>query len=808
MAIYHLSAKIISRKAGQSVVASAAYRSASEIHDERLGLNFDFTRKRGVEHTEIVAPAGAPAWVLDRSKLWNAVEGAEKRKDAQLAREIELALPVELKRDEQLALLRDFVQQQFVSKGMVADFAIHRDNPENPHAHVLLTLRALTPEGFGAKERAWNDRSELMSWRAGWEEVTNAHLAQAGLSVRIDHRTLKAQHLELTPGRKIGISRARQAEEDLPPRIAERVGEQREIARENGERILADPSLALRSLTHMQATFTEQDIAKFLHTRTDGAEQFGATYLKVTTSPELVPLGHDERGRRRYTSREMLAIEKAMLTDAERLTRCRGHGIGESRQQAVLSQHGLSTEQRAAYEALTGEGDLKALVGLAGSGKSRLLAATREAWEAEGYTVKGAALSGIAAENLELASGIGSRTIASREYAWAADRDPLTSKDILVIDEAGMVGTRQLARVLEAAEAARAKVILVGDPEQLQAIEAGAAFRGILAETGHAELTEVHRQTSDWQREATQQLATGATAQALATYECEGRVVQLPTRDAARSALIDRWAHDGEEDPKRSRMMLAYTRDDVRELNVLARALRSERGELGRAEVIETERGTKEFAVGDRLYFLRNEKSLGVKNGSLGTIEDLKGGILQVKLDNTDTRLAVDTRFYRDLDYGYAATVYKAQGATVDRTYVLATYHYDRHSAYVALSRHRESATVFYGMEDFGSPYSDFVSPAQAQDRLFKVLSRARQKELAHDYLDREAEQGAQRSRSHSPDDITFESIEAARKQAAQRWLDRHEEQALNPSADAAFERSRHHSHGHSRDGAGEEFDM
>jgi ATP-dependent exoDNAse (exonuclease V) alpha subunit len=242
MAIYHLSAKIISRKAGQSVVASAAYRSASEIHDERLGLNFDFTRKRGVEHTEIVAPAGAPAWVLDRSKLWNAVEGAEKRKDAQLAREIELALPVELKRDEQLALLRDFVQQQFVSKGMVADFAIHRDNPENPHAHVLLTLRALTPEGFGAKERAWNDRSELMSWRAGWEEVTNAHLAQAGLSVRIDHRTLKAQHLELTPGRKIGISRARQAEEDLPPRIAERVGEQREIARENGERLLADPS--------------------------------------------------------------------------------------------------------------------------------------------------------------------------------------------------------------------------------------------------------------------------------------------------------------------------------------------------------------------------------------------------------------------------------------------------------------------------------------------------------------------------------------------------------------------------------------
>jgi ATP-dependent exoDNAse (exonuclease V) alpha subunit len=215
------------------------------------------------------------------------------------------------------------------------------------------------------------------------------------------------------------------------------------------------------------------------------------------------------------------------------------HGLRMGRDRTRLADEGLSVEQREAYQSLTADGDLKALIGVAGSGKSKLLSAAREAWEAEGYSVKGAALSGIAAENLSMASGIESRTIASLEYAWQGNRDRLTSKDVLVIDEAGMIGTRQLARVLEAADVAHAKVVLVGDPEQLQAIEAGAAFRGILAETGFAELTEVHRQKHAWQREATQQLASAQTKRALTAYEREGGVVQLPTREAARAALLE-----------------------------------------------------------------------------------------------------------------------------------------------------------------------------------------------------------------------------------------------------------------------------
>ncbi len=425
--------------------------------------------------------------------------------------------------------------------------------------HVLLTLRSISASGFGPKERSWNDRSKLMAWRQSWEGMSNQHLARAGYDVRIDHRSLKDQGSDLTPGRKIGVGRERQQSEALPDRITERIAEQQRIARENGEQILADPTRALKAMTHHQATFTDHDIARFLHTRTDGAEQFQAAYVKVTTSPELVALGRDDRGRQRYTSAEMLQVEAQMLRDADRMIQRQAHGVSHAHQRAALSQGALSEEQRAAFAELVGEGDVKSLVGLAGSGKSHLLAAARTAWEAQGYTVKGAALAGIAAENLEVASGITSRTLASYEFAWGQGRDELTSRDVLVIDEAGMVGTRQLARVLSAAQAARAKVVLVGDPEQLQAIEAGAAFRGVIAQSGVAELNEVRRQSHAWQRDATRQLATGGTAAALSTYEQRGGVAQLETRQAARDSLLASWVRDGEENPESSRLILAYT---------------------------------------------------------------------------------------------------------------------------------------------------------------------------------------------------------------------------------------------------------
>ena len=321
----------------------------------------------------------------------------------------------------------------------------------------------------------------------------------------------------------------------------------REIARDNGARIIADPSVALDAITHQQSTFTRRDMAMFAHRHSDGIEQFNEVMGAMRGAPDLVELGKDGRGEDRFTTRDMIEAEQRLHRAAELMAETGApRGAATPTGEAALARAEarglvLSGEQADALAHVTDGRDLGVVVGYAGTGKSAMLGVAREAWEAAGYEVRGVALSGIAAENLESGSGIASRTIASMEHGWGQGRDVLTSRDVLVIDEAGMVGTRQLERVLSHAAEAGAKVVLVGDPQQLQSIEAGAAFRSIHERHGGAEIGEVRRQREDWQRDATRDLATGRTGDAIHAYEKHGMVHAAQTREQARDDLIDRW---------------------------------------------------------------------------------------------------------------------------------------------------------------------------------------------------------------------------------------------------------------------------
>jgi Ti-type conjugative transfer relaxase TraA len=332
------------------------------------------------------------------------------------------------------------------------------------------------------------------------------------------------------------------------------------------------------------------------------------------------------------------------------------------------------------------------------------------------------ALSGIAAENLESGSGIVSRTIASLEYGWEQGRDLLGSRDVLVIDEAGMVGTRQLERVLSHAAEAGAKVVLVGDPQQLQAIEAGAAFCSIHERHGGAEIGEVRRQREDWQRDATRDLATGKIGRALEAYSAHDMVHEAQTREYARSDLIERWDRDRQASPDRSRIILTHTNDEVRALNAAARGRMRAAGDLGDEVRVTVERAARNFANGDRVMFLQNERGLGVKNGTLGTVEQVSAQSMTVQTDDGRS-VRLDLKDYNRIDHGYAATIHKAQGMTVDRAHVLATPGMDAHGSYVALSRHRDGVDLHYGRDDFAHA-----------DRLIRTLSRDRAKDMASDY--------------------------------------------------------------------------
>jgi Ti-type conjugative transfer relaxase TraA len=729
MAIYHLHVKVIGRKSGSSAVASAAYRSGLRLRDERHGRVQNFSAKRGVVHSEVMLPENAPEAWSDRERLWNDVEAFEVRKDAQLAREVEFALPRELTQSQGIELARDFVQSEFVDRGMIADLNVHLDIGEDglakPHAHVMLTMRSVDDNGFGPKVRDWNRTEMVERWRERWAEVTNERLAELDIDARIDHRSLESQGIALEPQSQVGAPSQRI--ESNGAEAADRAELHREIARGNGARIIANPDLALNAITHQQSTFTQRDMAKFAHRHSDGIDQFNAVMGAMHKAPNLVELGKDGRGEDRFTTRQMIDAEQRLHRAAEAMAVRERHEVDDRLRLAAVihaEQRGLalSSEQAEALAHVTDGGDLGIVVGHAGTGKSAVLGVAREVWEAAGYEVRGAALSGIAAENLEAGSGIASRTIASLEHGWEQGRDLLTPRDVLVIDEAGMVGTHQLERVLSQAAEAGAKVVLVGDIRQLQSIEAGAAFRSIQERHGGAEIGEIRRQHEDWQREATRELATGRTGDALDAYRSRGMVHEAPTRERARGDLIDRWDRDRRAAPERRRIILTHTNDEVRALNEAARERMRAAGDLGDEVHLTVERGARSFASGDRVMFLQNERGLGVKNGTLGTIEQVSAQSMVVHTDDGRS-VGFDLKDYNRIDHGYAATIHKAQGMTVDRTHVLATPGMDAHGSYVAFSRHRDGVDLHYGRDDFAD-----------QDRLTRALSRDRSKDMASDY--------------------------------------------------------------------------
>jgi Ti-type conjugative transfer relaxase TraA len=729
MAIYHLHVKVIGRKSGSSAVASAAYRSASRLRDERLDRNHDFSAKRGVVHSEMLLPENAPEAWNDRERLWNNVEAFEVRKDAQLAREVEFAIPRELTQAQGIELARDFAQSEFVDRGMIADLNVHWDVGEDgmpkPHAHVMLTMRSVDENGFGQKVRDWNRTEMVERWRERWAELANERLAELDIDARIDHRSLEAQGIGLEPQTQIGAPAQRIEGEGFE--AADRAEMHREIAHNNGARIIDNPSVALDAITHQQSTFTRRDMAMFAHRHSDGIEQFNAVMGAMQSAPELVELGADGRSEDRFTTRDMIETERRLHHAAKLMAEKELHEVNDRDKLDVLAraeQRGLvlSGEQSDALGHVTDGRDLGVVVGYAGTGKSAMLGVAREVWEAAGYGVRGVALSGIAAENLESGSGIASRTIASMEHGWQQGRDLLTTRDVLVIDEAGMVGTRQLERVLSHATEAGAKVVLVGDPQQLQSIEAGAAFRSIFERHGGAEIGEVRRQREHWQRNATRDLANRRTGHALEAYRSHDMVHEAASREQARGDLIDRWDRDRQVAPDQSRIILTHTNAEVRALNEGARERMREAGDLGVDVRVTVERGVRGFASGDRVMFLQNERSLSVKNGTLGTIERVSAQSMTVRVDDGRS-VGFDLKDYNRIDHGYAATIHKAQGMTVDRTHVLATPGMDAHGSYVALSRHRDGMELHYGRDDFAG-----------QDRLVRTLSRDRAKDMASDY--------------------------------------------------------------------------
>jgi conjugative relaxase-like TrwC/TraI family protein len=411
----------------------------------------------------------------------------------------------------------------------------------------------------------------------------------------------------------------------------------------------------------------------------------------ITRSPAVVALATPAHAEPRYSTAELLALEAGLL---ERAQRQRGAGVGMVRGEVLgrvlEARPSLSAEQRRMVSALTGSGDgSQVVVGRAGAGKTFALDAARAAWEASGHPVVGVALAARAAAELQAGAGIPSSTV-DRLLADLERPGPLSGLvpgTVVVVDEAGMLGTRKLARLLDHAEQWRAAVVLVGDPRQLPEVAAGGAFSALARALPVTELKENRRQAEAWERLALSELRSGSVTEALAAYGQSGRLRLASSADASREAMAEAWwsSRQAGEDA----MMYALRRVDVDDLNARARARLEAAGELGEERA---EAAGREFAVGDKVMCLRNDYRLGVRNGMVGTVASLDQGDVMLA-DGTQLPSSYLQAGY--LTHGYASTVHKAQGATVDRAYLLGSDQLYREAGYVGMSRGRLSNDLF-----------------------------------------------------------------------------------------------------------------
>ncbi|MBA3814864.1 MAG: AAA family ATPase, partial [Alphaproteobacteria bacterium] len=583
MALYHFSVKVISR-GSRNTVSAVAYRAGCKLYDEQTGQNFD-QRSKDVEHVEFALPKDAPAWAVDVQKLMTEdrqkgvqafceiVELAEKRIDARVWREFEFALHRELTKEQNMALAREFVEDQICSRGMAAQLNFHFDkeektDDENHHCHVLVTTRRLDEDGMNQKkEEEWNKKELLLDLRVQWQEYSNFHLKLNGHDVRVDHRSHKDRGIDIEPQPKMGkgvLEMERRANPENKPDsfVTDKAQAFHDTQLRNLYRIMRKPEVVLDIVSKHHSTFMWADVRRVLHRYVDELSLFQKLEAKLKNSNELMLLKADPEGQSIYTTRTLLKVERSLIENADALGKEKSHGVQSSSIDPALAKAnrelkkfgGLSSDQVTAIHHLVDEGQLKCVVGIAGAGKTTALGVCHDIWKAEGYAVYGLAPTGKAAQNLETKSletksleqsGIPSSTLHKFLKEFEEGRCQYNQNSVLILDEAGMVDMERFQQLLAAVKQLGVKLIVVGDGAQLQPVEAGPAFRLVTTRLGKVELNTVVRQKEEWQREATVLFGKQETQAAIQKYMDKGHVHIIEEKLPTLHEALDRGDHEG-----------------------------------------------------------------------------------------------------------------------------------------------------------------------------------------------------------------------------------------------------------------------
>lgn len=676
---------------------SAAYNARVRIIGEKVGENFNFSdRRQEAIHHDILLPAGADPSFQNPERLWRAVEAAEQRKDARVAKEVLIALPTDpgvTKRDW-IALTESFAREQFVSRGVAVQINIHHDKPDNPHAHLLITTRRVEGDGLashkardldpivrrGVKGRAFVP--EAQAFGKAWADHQDRYFRQQGLPIRVDP-------ISVVPGRHIGPVRHRKPDDKNAAHDA--------ALRKANAALIQDPEKIIAALTRQKATFDLREVSRLLQKAGIARPEADAMKARVLDHASVLPLYDPKTGELngRYTTHA--------IRDQERHAMAVARMVADSHHPAIAlkAPARLREDQRKAFDSTLSAGGLKLIEGRAGTGKTTTLSAIRDAHEHAGYRVVGMAPTNTVASDMRTREGFGeARTAHSWLFRLKNNRDNWDSRTTIILDEGAMVSAPIMGEILDQVRQSGAKLIIAGDDRQLPSIERGGLFSEMVRAHGSAEITGVVRQHEEWQRQASMDLAAGRFHSAVERLQAAGAISWSEDRPHALAALVGAWSTDTKADPGKTRFAFAWTNEDVDKLNAELRAVRVGRGELGDVDhVFQTRHGKATFAVGDRVQFTATEKPLGISNGETATIFSVRGGLagsgrIEARTDRGDL-VRWNPREFNGFRHGYAGTIYRGQGQTLDAAYVLHSVHWRAPAAYVALTRQRETIKLF-----------------------------------------------------------------------------------------------------------------
>ncbi|WP_298280528.1 AAA family ATPase [uncultured Bradyrhizobium sp.] len=698
--IHFAHTEIISIASDSSAAGLSAYISRALRDDLLSGASFNFAHKAAdLVHHEVMLPDGAPELFRDPNIIWNEAAKSETTRDrktrqirfkrgAQVAKHTILALPKEVSDEERLELTRRFVRDNFTRFGVAVEFAIHRpdSDSENHHAHILQTTRTIGPVGFGKKARNLNPQfatkkrkrfvSEQDRISDRWAQAQNDYFRELGLDLRVDpKRSVSGIHLGPSWHAKDDAKTELAAQSDAKAAAA-----------------MTDPIAILKAVTAQKSTFTKRDLQKLVTKHGLAGDERAQAVASALAHPDIVRLHDPGNVTERFTTRDVRAQEERILEYSKRIT---ARPLPPSVVASVANGLTLDAEQLAAFEQMAARQDGPIiLIGRAGTGKSRVLAAAGIAYKAAGYSVRGLAPTNTAAINMGQDGFASTSTIHRAIYLLENGADRWDASTVCVVDEAALVDTELFEKLLKHVVSSGAKLVLAGDDRQLSSVARGGMFSALVKQFGAPELRKVRRQNVDWQREASQAFARGDTQGGLRAYSQRGFLNWDATVESSRAKLMRDWAND--QNAEGVTFIYAATNAEVNSINKEAHDVRVNRGEIEQGQLFATERGPTELSPGDRLQFYANDRRARITNGIVGTVKSVAPHKIDV-LTDAGALVSFDPATFQKWGLGYSGSIYRGQGNTRLKVYALYDHPlaWNARTAYVAMTRHRAEVQLY-----------------------------------------------------------------------------------------------------------------